>query len=57
MNISVTMKKEMYDRYLMGRKATADEIGWSGCGTYEKVVEYVNETFGLLGNVVEVIVQ
>ena len=55
--ISVTMTKTMYDKLLKGRKATADEPGFSGCGTYEKVVEYVDAAFGLLGTVTEVIVQ
>ena len=33
---------------------SADEIGIKGCETYEKLVEYVNDTFGLLGTVTEV---
>lgn len=57
MCISVTMSKEMYNLLLNGRKMTADTIGIKACGTPEKVVEYVNEAFGLLGQVMEVIVQ
>jgi len=58
MSISVTMTKEMYNALLKGRKGTSDGGGsFNGCGTPEKVVEYVNETFGLLGEVTEVVAQ
>lgn len=57
MSISVTMSKEMYMILLNGKKATSDAPGMKGCGTPEKVVEYINDTFGLLGNVEEVMVQ
>lgn len=57
MSISVTMSKEMYLSLLNGRKATADAPGIKACGTPEKVVEYVNEAFGLLGTVEEVVIQ
>lgn len=52
--ISVTIPKPYYDLLLDGRKKAGDEIGIKGCGTYEKLVEYVNDTFGLLGTVTEV---
>ena len=57
MDIQVTMTKEMYRILLNGRKATEDHPGVNGCGTPEKVAEYVDETFGLLGHVVEVVTQ
>lgn len=52
--IIYTMPKEMYRLLLNGRKGSADEPGIKACGTYENVVKYVDETFGLLGVVVEV---
>lgn len=57
MDIQVTMTKEMYRILLNGRKATDDHPGVNGCGTPEKVTEYVDQTFGLLGHVTEVIAQ
>ena len=57
MFISVTMSKDMYHLLLNGRKATTDQPGIKACGTHEKVVEYVNEAFGLLGQVTEVHVE
>ena len=56
-DVSVTMTKEMYRALLNGRKGSGDEPGFKGLGTYEKVVEYVDQTFGLMGRVVEVIPQ
>lgn len=55
MDNSVTMSKEMYDLLLKGRKGTADTPYVNGCGTPEKVAEYVDATFGLLGHVTEVL--
>lgn len=57
MGISVTMSKEMYMCLLNGKKATADMPGVKGLGTPEKVIEYVDNSFGLLGTVEEVIVR
>lgn len=57
MDIQVTMTKEMYKVLLNGRKATEDHPGVNGCGTPEKLVQYVDDTFGLMGHVTEVIAQ
>lgn len=55
MDVTVTMSREMYNLLLHGRKGTADLPGVKACVTPEKLVEYVNAEFGLLGNVAEVI--
>ena len=55
--ITVTMTKTMYDVLLNGHKGNADVPSIKGCGTPEKVVEYVDNMFHLLGTVKEVIWQ
>lgn len=48
------MTQTMYDLLLKGRKNKGDDSFIKGCGTYDNLVKYVDETFGLLGYVVEV---
>ena len=52
------MPKAMYDLLLRGRKSNGEESSFiKGCGTHENLVAYVDATFGLLGDVVEVIAE
>lgn len=56
-NIQVTMTKEMYDALLNGRAKNGNEPSIRGCGTPEKVVEYVDKAWGLLGHVTGISVE
>ena len=55
--LTVTMPLGLYQALLNGRKRNTDQgiSAIRGLGSHEKVVEYVNATWGLLGKVVEVI--
>lgn len=50
----VTMTKTMYDLLLKGRKNKGDDSFVKGCGTKENLIKYINDTFGLLGDVSDV---
>lgn len=52
--IMVTMTKTMYDLLLKGRKNKGDDSFVKGCGTKENLIKYINDTFGLLGDVSDV---
>lgn len=48
------MPKAMYDIYIHGRKKTDNLPEIRGLGDKKKLIEYINETFGLLGTVTDV---
>lgn len=48
------MSKAMYNIYIHGRKKTDNLPEIRGLGDKEKLIEYINETFGLLGTVTDV---
>ena len=52
-----SISKKMYDSLLNGRKDPDTQMSYRGLGTRQKVIEYVNKTFGLLGEVVELTVE
>ena len=45
--IAITMSHEAY-KYMVGMK---------GIGSKEKLIAYINETYGLLGNVVDIAIE
>ena len=52
------MSKESYNLLLNGRKSKGEESSFiKGCGTHENLVKYVDEAYGLLGKVVEVVAE
>lgn len=55
--ITVTMTREMYELLLYGRKATKETPGVKACVTHDEVVRYVNQAYGLLGRVADVIAE
>lgn len=48
------MSKTMYDLYIKGRKKTENLPEIRGLGDKQKLIAYINETFGLLGEVTDV---
>jgi hypothetical protein len=48
------MPKAMYDLYIHGRKKTDNLPEIRGFGDKNKLIEYINETFGLLGVVTDI---
>ena len=48
------MSKVMYDLYIKGRKKTDNLPEVRGLGDKKKLIEYINETFGLMGEITDV---
>jgi hypothetical protein len=48
------MSKAMYDLYIKGRKKTDNLPEIRGFGDKQKLIDYINETFGLLGTVTDI---
>lgn len=51
------MPKKMYDTLLRGQKGSDESSPIKGCGSHEELVAYVDATFGLLGDVIEVVAE
>lgn len=48
------MSKAMYDLYIHGRKKTENLPEVRGFGDEQKLIDYINATFGLLGTVTDI---
>lgn len=49
-----TMSSVMYNLLIHGRKKTDSLPEIRGLGSKQKLIEYVNDTFGLLGEVTDI---
>lgn len=56
-SLSVTMSPRMHENLLRGQKKSEDSPAIRGCETPEKLAEYVDRAWGLLGSVTEVLAQ
>lgn len=48
------MSKTMYDLYTKGRKKTDNLPEIRGLGGKQQLIDYINQTFGLLGEVTDI---
>lgn len=52
-----SMSKAMYNILLNGKNDPDTQTSYRGLGTKQKVIEYINKTFGLIGKIIDITIE